>query len=489
MKNLAINKFKIAMVCLLAVSFTYGQKQSKTYKETFNVNKDVTIDLNTSYTNIEFETWDKDVVEVTGYIEIEDATKEEAEVYFKKWGFKAIGNSSEVSVSSNTSPNIFYYKGGNDRVIGKYDFNFVVPEMVDFPEIAPFVVEMPDMPPLPPMPPLAFESIESINFDYEAYKKDGDKYLEKWKKKFKKEFDGNFKKQMEEWKQELEERKEELEELEERKARIAEQREEMKVRVLRLKEEAQKNKAEREKKVQELRVQRELARKELAEKAARAKKDNFFIYRNVKGKNSNLNIKKTIKIKMPKGARLKMNVRHGEVKLAENMKNIKATLSHTRLLAGTIDGFNTFINASYSPLKVQNWNYGNLNVNYSNEVELENVKNVKLTSNSSDVRIGLIAQKGDIEGAFSKLTIDRISNSFDRLDIHLDNTDVVFLLPETPFSLDCRATNSKVRYPEDIQLKVLEEGGQKYVTGFFKDKNSGNAITIYADFSNVIMHR
>ncbi|WP_340063720.1 DUF4097 family beta strand repeat-containing protein [Ascidiimonas aurantiaca] len=477
MKNLTINKFKAAIVLLLAVSFTYAQKQSKTYKETFNVNKDVTIDLNTSYTNIEFETWDKDVVEVTGYIEIEDATKEKAEAYFDGWGFKAIGNSSEVSVSSNISPNIFYYGRRNEHIISDDDFNFVVPEMVDFPEIAPFVVEMPDMPPLPPMPPLAFESIESINFDYEAYKKDGDKYLEKWKKKFKKEFDGNFKKQMEEWKAELEERKE----------RMAEQREEMKVQVLRMKEEVKKTQAEREKKVQELREQTQSIRKELIEKAARDKKDNFFIYRNAEGRNSNLNVKKTIKIKMPKGARLKINVRHGEVKLAENMKNIKATLSHTRLLAGTIDGYNTFIKASYSPLKVQNWNYGNLNVNYSKEVELENVKNMKLTSNSSDIRIGLIAKQGDIESAFSKLTIDKISDSFEYLDIHLDNTDLVFSLPKTPFSIDCKSINSKMRYPENLNLKVLEEGGQKYVTGFFKDKNSGNTITIYADLSNVTM--
>ena len=56
----------------------YGQEKSKTYKETFNVDSDAELNLNTSHTDIEFETWNKNQVEITAVEEIEDATEEEA---------------------------------------------------------------------------------------------------------------------------------------------------------------------------------------------------------------------------------------------------------------------------------------------------------------------------------------------------------------------------------------------------------------------------
>ncbi len=69
-----------------------------------------------------------------------------------------------------------------------------------------------------------------------------------------------------------------------------------------------------------------------------------------------------------------MNVRHGEVKLAENTNNIDATLSHASLLAATIDGDKTMVMASYSPVSVEKWNYGQLHTDYSENVDLKEVK-------------------------------------------------------------------------------------------------------------------
>ena len=83
---------------------------------------------------------------------------------------------------------------------------------------------------------------------------------------------------------------------------------------------------------------------------------------------------------MPKSTKLKMNVRHGEVKLAENTRNMDATLSYSRLLASTIDGEKTKIVASYSPVSVQRWNYGNLNLNFSEEVALKDVNILNLNA-------------------------------------------------------------------------------------------------------------
>ena len=49
--------------------------------QTIKVDKEVTIDLNTSYCNIVFDTWNKNVVEIEAYIEGEKLSKEELELY------------------------------------------------------------------------------------------------------------------------------------------------------------------------------------------------------------------------------------------------------------------------------------------------------------------------------------------------------------------------------------------------------------------------
>ena len=100
---------------------------------------------------------------------------------------------------------------------------------------------------------------------------------------------------------------------------------------------------------------------------------------------------------MPKSTKLKMNVRHGEVKLAENTTNLKATLSYARLQATNIDGERTNIVASYSPVSVQTWGNGSLNTNYSDKIALKEVKFLNLSANSSDVTIERLINTASIK--------------------------------------------------------------------------------------------
>ena len=94
--------FKHVLALMLALPLLgWGQTQTKTYNETFSVGDDAVLELNTSYADITFETWNKDQVEVTATITIEDASDEEAETYFEnndnskpveRLGRKAIGS-------------------------------------------------------------------------------------------------------------------------------------------------------------------------------------------------------------------------------------------------------------------------------------------------------------------------------------------------------------------------------------------------------------
>src|SRR5690606_15720967 len=96
-----------------------------------------------------------------------------------------------------------------------------------------------------------------------------------------------------------------------------------------------------------------------------------------------------------------------------------------------IDGEDSVIEASYSPVKVENWNYGELKVNYVKEVDLNNVKSMKLISRSSDVVIGTISEDAIINNSFGNLNIKNIQEGFKRLEIILDNSDATMVLPQS----------------------------------------------------------
>ena len=79
LKNQKMKQLKYTIVALFCFGMLSIQAQQKLEKisKSINVNKDATIDLNTSHTNIEIETWNKDVLEVEAYIESDKLTKEE----------------------------------------------------------------------------------------------------------------------------------------------------------------------------------------------------------------------------------------------------------------------------------------------------------------------------------------------------------------------------------------------------------------------------
>ena len=371
---------------LALVGFTgQAQEKSKTYKETFDVNKDTELNINTSYADIQFETWNKDEVEITAVIELEGVDQEEADAYFDRDLVKIMGNSKEIEVSTEgAGPNYAFDFQGVNIDIPEIPSVSEIMANVEIPEIAAFTIPeiniVASMPPMPPMPP--------IEFDYDAYKKDGEKYMKEWQKEFEKTFDKEYKERFEEWGAEMEKM------AEERDAR----REEMRVEREKLREEREKMREEMHEQLQEqreeLRAQREELREEQAELRKQAREEaraihgspNVF-YFSSDGKHKEYKVKKRIIIKMPKYIKLNMNVRHGEVKLAENTKNINASLSYASLLASTIEGANTDIRVSYSPVVVQNWNYGSLSTDYSDEVNLKEVKELKLNSVSSNVVI------------------------------------------------------------------------------------------------------
>ena len=192
----AVSKL-LLMAGVIGITSAVTGQESRTYRENFKVNPDVVVELNTSYADIEFETWNKNEVLVEATVELQGASAEEAVAYFGKEGVEILGNSSEVQVRTQAERWEFHF--ANNMDFNFEDFDVVVPEI---PDVAPMVAEIMEqlpqivsMPPMPPMPPMPKKG-----FDYEAYKKDGEKYMKKWQKEFEKEFDEEYREEFEAWK-------------------------------------------------------------------------------------------------------------------------------------------------------------------------------------------------------------------------------------------------------------------------------------------------
>ncbi|MEM8763921.1 MAG: hypothetical protein AAGD88_08930 [Bacteroidota bacterium] len=464
--------FRSTLGAVLLITTAVSGQKSKSYKESFTVDKEATVEIKTSYTDIEFETWSKNQVEVTATVELVEATDAEAKRFFEQDPFSIVGNSKSVQIRS---------KGSTRGLFGdsnfSYEYNFEFPEKTfveplfeqlvipDLPE----VLVLPEVTPMPPIP--------SIDFDYDAYKKDGDKYLEKWKKQLSRSFDEEYRERFEEWGNVVAERAkaraEQKERREEQREKIMEERE-------RLREERREIIKERRNGVTILRSNGNFSFHSDSDEPS-------IFYFSSDGKNKKIKVKRSIKIKMPKSVKLKLDVRHGEVKLAENTKNINASLSYSSLHALTIDGGRTDIKASYSPVLVERWNDGALSTKYSDRVDLKEVRELTLSSVSSNVTIDKVVNRAVLSNRYGALAINEVGNDFQDLDIQVENGELECFIPETAFKLLINERLSDVTVPKSITLDVSTEMGNKLLMGTHKSENTSKVITIDAKFGDVVL--
>lgn len=501
--------FSLGVLGLLALGLR-AQDETKSFTESYNVSKDAVLNLDTSNADIEFETWNKDQIEVVATISLEGASKEEAEAYFKKNPVKIMGNSTEVTVSTGPE-NVWYFVNG-DHMKGNYRVDIpnmnmflmdipAVPPMPDVPAV-PSIPEMYGLDMIPPMPPMPAMNMKE--FDYDAYKKDGKTYLEKWSKDFDKNFSEGYQKELEKWKEEVvknreefakhreEARKAQVEALKESRKSMNEAREAQREALQQQRAEMDKARTEQRKMLVELQKAREEEGAQSSKYTFLSPNNNtdadtniFYISRD--GKTKDYKIKKTIKIKMPKNTKLKMNVRHGEVKLAENTINIDATLSYATLLGTTVGGNGTSIQASYSPVSVQKWNYGKLRTEYSDKVYLKDVDNIALDGLSSNVAIGHIGKKAVINTDLGTLDIQGVSNDFTELNVSVKRGDLQCALPSGSYTFRGKGSYSKFQYPTTINMVQTGSTASLGLQGHKGTKGSAKIIVVDAKYGNVVL--
>ncbi len=203
MKQNPIKVFKtgILLTCLAGTGLASGQeKQSKSYKETFDVQPDAVVDIDVSYADISFETWDKNQVSVEGMVELEGAPKRKHGIILKITESK----SWEIVPKCKSAP-----PAGAPFPPGIPNVPMVMDVPDTYPECGAAVPGPADPGSGPYARSAAFPPAPMPNFDYEAYKKDGDKYMKKWKAEFEKNFDKDYREKLEAWSEEMAKREEE----------------------------------------------------------------------------------------------------------------------------------------------------------------------------------------------------------------------------------------------------------------------------------------
>lgn len=489
------------LICFISGGL-FAQKEHKVIEESFKVEPNAIVNINTTHTDIEFITWDKNEVAVEATIVLEGATPEEAVAYFDKNDLKIMGNSRNIEISTRNGPDMF-----SQHNIRMQDFIIDVPNMEDIlikipqlPELAKLpelskleeLTEIVVVPPIPPLPPMEF-----ADFDYESFKKDGEKYLKKWKKEFSKNFDENYEREMQEWANEMEDYKAEIEErreeLRERRQEVIEANREKLEEKRERQEEKRKAQREVQREVIERRREAIMVQREVLREQHQLKRNitnrSIGFYSNVDGGNKGFKIKRTIKIKMPKSVKLKMNVRHGEVKLAENTKNIQASLSYASLHGSTIGGSNTLIKASYSPVSVQKWNGGQLNADFSENISLKEVRVLNMKTMSSNVIIDKVLESAQIENNMGSIVIGNIANNFKNINISVEHGEIELAIPSTSFAIVVSETGSVVVSPDALPLKITKSDNVNLHKAYQINKEGDKAILVNAEYSKVVLRK
>lgn len=408
-----------------------------------------------------------------------------------------------------------------------------LPNMIvlgDMPELP----NMPDIPMFPKLPELP-EGVTTINFDYERYQSEGEAYLSKWSKKYErkggkelqkkmedwarkfaesgyqekmerwgeeysKRFEGKWAKDMEKWGEQFgDEYAKDMEEWAEKFSKQFGEEWEAKMEAWgeRFEKQMEKQSKELEKQVarskrlkalkkreakrsEELVKRSEERRKRLEEKKAALNTRKAAMLSRRYESGSNNKVRKIIKIKIPKKAKLNMNVRHGELKIASEINSIRGDISHSFLVAERINGSNTSINVSYSPVVINNWDLGALNLNFVDKAQIKTVKNVMLVSKSSNVTIEDLSDTAIINGSFGDLTLSKLSESFKNLNLVLENSDALINLPKA-IDYNMYFTGNRSKYNNKPTV-------QKTVRNYPENQTSNRTIIVNAKFSNVIMN-
>ncbi len=470
-------RFNLPVLFLLVTGLSFAQ--TKTLDKTYKTNNDVQVEINASHTNVVVDYWDRNEVKIEASFDEEDLDEEARKKLADGWKPEVEASAGKVKIKSGA---------------------FVLGDMPPMPPMAP-LAEMPEMmAPLMenivgpileglsqhPMPPQFSENMGSLQFDFEAYRKDGDEYIEKFEKQVEENFGEDFEKDMEEWAAQFE------------KDTVMWKNFEMKMEDWgedfgkdmeawgeefgkKMEVWGESMGKDMEKWAEQFEAEMEAS--EAGKVPSKPGAPKVIMLKNKDGA-----AKKTIKLNLPRNAQLQLEARHGDVKLNGKSTNLKANLSHSKFSAGTISGKQTEVKVAYTPIKIENWDYGILDARYVKNFSIDKAKSIKLNAKSSDVVFNEIGETGILSGSFGKLKIGKLNPGFKSLEVNLENSDMELSLPNSAYNFSYNGNKSKIKTPDALNLKSSNSYDNESLNGFHKSRDTEARVQIKASFSDVLLN-
>ncbi|HEA29287.1 MAG TPA: hypothetical protein ENH91_04725 [Leeuwenhoekiella sp.] len=543
----------LAFACLTGLNTLMCLAQEKTTKitERYNVNEAVNLLLDSQNTDVVFQDWNKDEVQIEAILETEGLTEEQIEQLKNAWRVEVQGNSTTISIKSAGNTGIGVplndLSGGNLDDIVSSSMAMLEPMMQTM--IAPMLQSLRGG----ELPPEYYEKIDHVKFDYDAYRRDGEQYLNAYKKKIRTSFGDDYKQVMAQWEkqnaqklkrgatnslgaipespfgkrfnfntnayqkdkknyiallnknlntdvsvQEVDKWMEDVKRWsEDFKAAFGENMENWSAKIGTSMQGNMQSLGEN----MGTAIERWSAQ---MEQMAQAENGNFSktVTRDANGNVIGTQVSFSSASRRPTA--LTGNIKRTivvhmprEAKLDLNVrhgnikiseaKNARINLSHGGFIAKTIDGDRTYLTVAYSPIDVDSWNYGTLQTNYVKRCVINSAENIKLNSRASNIVIKELGESAVIRGSFGELTIPKLDRDFKSINISLQNSELVLNLPDTAYNFSYNGTRSSLTYPKTIEAKIMRGYDSQMLNGFYKAKDAGGSVLISSKFSDVVV--
>ncbi|MCA0932075.1 hypothetical protein LCM02_06405 [Lutimonas saemankumensis] len=298
-------QFKLFILVFALSIGTFAQQYTKPVQE-FKVGSNTTVSVEASYAEIEIIEWNKNKVEIEGLMSVQGLPEEEAKKIFESWDISVQADAEKITIRSNASNfGNEYFFINSDKYLGNV--------IVDIPEVTARITDIMDsvefvMPDFESFPEIDMDMIQSfqisgdsIAFNFQDFEYDAED-LKKWQEEHKEE----MKKLQEELK------KNKVITVEQHRKMHEEQRK-IQIEMKEIQKEAMKQAREAQLMAREAHREAEReARRHMTEERARmiekgAKEREREVQRIIRDRQK-VKIKKTLRIKVPKNAKLEMDV-------------------------------------------------------------------------------------------------------------------------------------------------------------------------------------
>lgn len=408
-------------IIVLSLTSSYSQVITKRQQQEFVITEDLLLDITSKYTNLEFELTSDQVLSLEAILEVEGLTENDVESHFRNWDFKAKKSGNKVVINSVVQNDTNYKKSGY------YEGYFV-----DTDDLSHLLPERNNRQSKSTSPSTSQKQGE---FDYDTYIEQGNAYLQQWEKE-------NNEKIGKRW--------------------------------------YDKNREER--------INMRQAKKESLpnlDNKPTIKNKKVLPSTNVRDLSKRAIINKTLKIKIPRNAKLNIKARHGMIVFNGDINNLKAELSYVLLKANNISGAETSIKGSYTNFEIDYWKNGNLDILFSDYTLIKEVKNLTLKSTDSTVSIDKVTESIDARGNFKMLSVDTSPEiKYINLDIE-DSKEVWLKLPKTKYNLTYEGVNSKLIHPEKFNVQTDKNNSGKQVIESKPLKNNECIVNIKSLYSSM----